>query len=111
MDYAEAIADLTARHGIGGLKDPFFFRCAASDLVGASSEAKRLLDALYALMGVLDLVSVFQRDGLEGGRRAVMESFALLKGEFSKAEIEAGIEFINNKNYVRHYLLEQGEDD
>lgn len=31
--------------------------------------------------------------------------------EFSKAEIEAGIEFINNKNYARHYLLEQGEDD
>ena len=31
--------------------------------------------------------------------------------EFSKAEIEVGIEFINNKNYVRHYLLEQGEDD
>ena len=31
--------------------------------------------------------------------------------EFSKAEIEAGIEFINNKNYVRHYLPDQGEDD
>ncbi len=31
--------------------------------------------------------------------------------EFSKAEIDAGVEFTNKKNYVRHYLLNQEEDD
>ena len=30
--------------------------------------------------------------------------------EFSKAEIEAGVEFTNKKNFVRHYLLDQEED-
>lgn len=29
--------------------------------------------------------------------------------EFSKAEIEAGVEFTNKKNFVRHYLLDMSD--
>ena len=91
MDYADALASFYSRYGPQGFENAFFARAVLSDSVGGSVPDKRLIDALYALFHALDIVALFQTDGLEKGRGEIIKIYDQLEGGFTRREVVAAV--------------------
>ncbi|MCR5490880.1 MAG: hypothetical protein K6F32_01990 [Bacilli bacterium] len=90
MDYRDAVREFERRHGLSGFANRFLVRSILSDCVGASVTDKRLIDALFELSLIFDVVAEFQSVGLNKGRKKVAELYdanASLNGRFSTREV------------------------
>lgn len=86
MEYQDAIKELYTRFGEGVFAKRFYARSYLADRIGSSPKDYRLLDLLYDLSALVDLVALFREKGLAKGREEVTHYYPLLQRKFSKRE-------------------------
>jgi len=86
MEYQDAIKELYTRFGEGVFAKRFYARSYLADKIGSSPRDYRLLDLLYDLSALVDVVRLFREKGLAKGREDVTHYYPLLQRKFSKRE-------------------------
>lgn len=99
MNYNDAIEKIISEYGIDILSNRFITRSILSDYIRNQYESVKLIDALYNIYEICNVVDVFRENGFTNGR-------VELKKIYNESSINCSIkEYKNSINPISKYLF------